>query len=107
MIVENKHTVLTMPHLNLSNAELRPLKARAQHLDPVVRIGKGGLSESVQRALDQALNSHELVKVRMDHDRDERDVLVAQILELTGAAKVMQVGKVAVFYRPKPSTDES
>lgn len=94
-----------MSQPKLTNAELRPLKARAQLLEPVVRIGKGGLSETVQRALDQALTSHELIKVRMDHDRDERDELVARICELTDSILVMQVGKVAVFYRRKPAPD--
>jgi RNA-binding protein len=96
-----------MAHPTLTNSELKPLKARAQLLEPVVRIGKAGLTDSVHRAIDQALDAHELVKIRMDHDRDERDALVSRIGALTGGALVMQVGKVAVFYRRKPSSGET
>jgi RNA-binding protein len=96
-----------MAHPTLSNAELKPLKSRAQLLEPLVRIGKAGLTDSVHRAIESALDAHELVKIRMDHDRDERDALVVRIGELTGAALIMQVGKVAVFYRRKPVTDET
>jgi RNA-binding protein YhbY len=31
----------------LSNPEIRKLKAAAQRLEPVVRVGKGGLTEAV------------------------------------------------------------
>ncbi|MDI9455069.1 MAG: YhbY family RNA-binding protein, partial [Spirochaetota bacterium] len=40
------------------------LKAQAHSLKPIVMVGKGGLSEQVVRALDEALSSHELVKVK-------------------------------------------
>ena len=40
-----------------------------------------------------------MIKIRFDHDRDERDVLAGKIAEATGAALIMQVGKVAVYYR--------
>ena len=89
----------------LTNPEIRQLKAKGQHLDPVVRVGKSGLTPSVVQAIEQALNSHALIKIRFDHDRNERDVLAGQTAQATGAALIMQVGKVAVFYRPKPGAN--
>ncbi len=83
-------------------AEIRRLKAAAQHLDPVARVGKSGLTPGVLRSIDQALTARELVKVRFDHDRDERAILAGQIAGASGATIIMRVGKVAVFYRPKP-----
>ena len=44
--------------------ELRDLKARAQRLDPILKIGKAGLSDGFYTALDNALKLHELVKVK-------------------------------------------
>ncbi len=87
----------------MTNAEIRKLKAEAQRLEPVVRIGKNGLTVAVLQSIQQALTTHGLIKVRFDHDRDERDVLAQQTAEATGAALIMQVGKVAVFYRAKPT----
>src|SRR2546430_15974391 len=85
----------------LTNPEIRKLKATAQHLEPVVRVRKGGLTPAVLHSIQQALGARELIKIRLDHDRDERNVLAGKIAEATGAALVMQVGKVAVFYRAK------
>ena len=73
----------------------------------MVRVGKGGLTEAVLQSVEQALRTQELIKIRLDHDRDERDVLAGKIAEATGAALIMQVGKVAVFYRAKANADDS
>jgi RNA-binding protein len=91
----------------LSNPELRKLKAEAQHLEPVVRVGKSGLTPAVIYSIQQTLDSRSLIKIRFDHDREERDVLAGKIAEETGAVLIMQVGKVAVFYRPKPDAGTS
>lgn len=86
----------------MTNAEIRKLKAAGQHLEPVVRVGKTGLSPAVLYSIQQALGTRELIKIRFEQDRDERAVLAGQIAEETGATLIMQVGKVAVFYRAKP-----
>jgi RNA-binding protein len=86
----------------MTNAEVRRLKAEAQHLEPVVCVGKSGLTAAVLESVQQGLRARELIKIRFDHDRDERAVLAGQVAGATGAALIMQVGKVAVFYRPKP-----
>ena len=88
----------------MTNAEIRKLKAAAQHLDPLVRVGKAGLTGTVMQSLEQALTARQLVKVRLEKERAERDALAAQIVTETGASLIMQVGKVAVFYRPLPVT---
>jgi RNA-binding protein len=93
--------------LTLTNPEIRKLKAQGQLLNPIVRVGKIGLTPAVLQATEQALLSRELIKIRFDHERDDRDELAGKIAESTGAALIMQVGKVAVFYRPKPANHSS
>ena len=90
-----------MSHLALTDPEIHKLKAAAQRLEPAVRVGKSGLTDAVIASIEQALAARDLIKIRFDHDRDERDVLAGKIAEATGAALIMQVGKVAVYYRPK------
>ena len=86
----------------LSSAERRALKARAHALDPVVRIGDGGLSDAVVAEIDRALNAHELIKVRAGGmDRVERALALAAICERTGAEAVQAIGKVMVLWREK------
>ncbi len=90
--------------LPLTGPEKRKLKAQAHHLEPVVQIGKSGLTAAVLASIEQALAARQLIKVRLDRERDERDLLAAEIATATRATLIMQVGKVAVFYRPKPVT---
>ena len=49
----------------LSKNQIRFLKAQAHHLHPVVLIGANGISEGVDREVNRALDSHELIKVKL------------------------------------------
>jgi putative YhbY family RNA-binding protein len=91
----------------LTPAQRRELKARAHPLNPVVMIGDAGLTPEVVREIDANLKAHELIKVRvLGDDREARMDLVARVCEQTGAAPVQQIGKILVFYRPKPAEEE-
>ena len=85
--------------------ELRNLKARAQHLEPIVRIGKAGLSDALIKSVDQALDAHELLKVRFEEFKKERKALAPLLAERTNSRLVTLVGHVAVLYRPHQDPD--
>ena len=51
--------------VSLTGAQRRALRARGHHLEPVVQLGKSGLSDAVVKATRDALDRHELVKVRL------------------------------------------
>ena len=85
----------------LTNAAKRDLKARAQRLEPVVKIGHAGVTPEFLASLDRALNDHELVKIRFTDFKEEKKTLAPMIAEKTGSALVARVGNVAVFFRPR------
>ena len=58
-------TPSTTPPAPLSNREIRDLKARAQHLNAVTKLGKGGLSPEFLAAVDTELNHHGLIKIKI------------------------------------------
>lgn len=89
---------MTLP---LSNADKRELKARAQRLEPVVKLGHAGMSEAFIRSISEALAVHGLVKMKFTDFKEERKTLAPQIAERTGSELVIQVGNVAVFFRPQ------
>lgn len=91
----------------MSNAEKRALKARAQLLDPVVKLGHAGMSEAFLRSLDSALTLHGLVKMKFTDFKDQKHTLAPEIAEKTGSTLVMQVGNVAVFHRATPVVQAS
>jgi len=87
----------------LSAIERKALKAKAHKLEPVVQIGAKGLTDEVVAEIERALRAHELIKVRAGGlERNERDVVLKNILSCTGAEQVQQVGKVFVLYRKNP-----
>ena len=89
--------------LTLTIAQRRELKARAHSLNPVVMIGKEGLSTTVVAELDRALTRHELIKVKAQiDDRIARNALYEEICQQLTATPVQHIGKIFVIYRPKP-----
>src|SRR5688572_32997363 len=54
----------------LDGRQRRHLRALAHNKKPVVQVGNGGVTPGVVQALDQALLTHELVKVRVLGDAD-------------------------------------
>jgi RNA-binding protein len=91
----------------LSGSEKRALKARAQLLEAVVRIGQAGMTDAVVSSLDNALDLHSLVKVRFADFKEDRHILAPELAKSTHSVLVQQVGNVAVFYRPKSSGQDT
>lgn len=88
----------------LTAAERRDLKARAHALHPLVMIGNDGLTPAVLKAVDEALKSHDLIKVRAaGADRDAREALLQAICAATGASPVQCIGKVLIIWREQPA----
>lgn len=83
----------------LNNRQISYLKGLGQLLEPVVRVGNAGLSEGFIASLNQALDDHELVKVKFAALKEEKKALSPQLAELTHSRLVMRVGNVAVLYR--------
>jgi len=87
----------------LTADERRALRARAHHLHPIVMIGEAGLTPAVLHEIDVALRSHELVKIRvLGDDRERRARIDSEICAALDAHSVQQIGKMLVFYRPRP-----
>ncbi len=83
----------------LTGAQKKYLRGLAHGLKPVVHVGRNGLTEGVFESLDQALDSHELIKVKLRADRDEKRELAAAIDARLGSVQVGAIGHVAIFYR--------
>jgi RNA-binding protein len=84
----------------LSNAQKRYLRGLAHDLKPVVMVGARGVGAALLAELDQALELHELIKVKVAaEDRGQRDEWIAALVEGAGAELVARIGHVAVLYR--------
>lgn len=83
----------------LTGSQKKHLRALAHSLKPVVRIGRGGLTDGVLRNLEESLESHELIKVKLGEDREQRRRITAEIDARLGTQRVGAIGRVAIFYR--------
>jgi RNA-binding protein len=86
----------------LSNREVRELKARAQRIKPILKVGKDGLSPAFLKAVEDALAHHELVKIKFDEFKEQKKELGPKLANEAKANLIMQVGHVVVLFRRKP-----
>jgi len=91
--------------MSLSSAQRKYLRGLAHHLEPVARVGKSGLTEAFVGNLEEALESHELVKVRFADWKDRKRELSAEICERLECELAGMVGHVAMLYRPARDPD--
>ncbi len=75
------------------------LRSSAQDLNPVVYVGKEGLTDGVIVALDNALTAHELVKVRFQNSKDEIKEISRELEKATDSTFVATTGFTSVFFR--------
>ena len=88
----------------LSGKQRRHLRALAHHLDAIVQVGKEGLSDSVAAAVDHALLTHELVKVRvLESSPVDRKDAAGSLASLMHAQVADVIGRVIVLYRRHPT----
>ncbi len=85
----------------VTDKQKRYLKGLAHSIKPVVMIGNSGLTDAVLAEIDNALEHHELIKVRVSgQERADRKAMLDHIADKTGADLVQVIGHIGGFYRP-------
>lgn len=86
--------------MSVTDKQKRYLKGLAHNLKPVVMIGNNGLTAAVVAEIDNALNHHELIKIRVSgQERDERKKILEDIASETQSDLVLVIGNIGGFYR--------
>jgi RNA-binding protein len=89
--------------MSLSGKQRRFLRAEAHALEPLVSVGKEGVTDSLLGAVTEALLAHELIKVRVLENapltrQEAADALPGQVkAELVGL-----VGRMLILYKRHP-----
>ena len=84
----------------MNTKQISHLRSLAHNINPVVMIGHQGLTENVLKEIENALNAHELIKIKvLGDDRELRVSMLEEICEKTGAVNVHHIGKQLVIYR--------
>ena len=84
------------------------LHSLAHGQDPLIHIGKEGLTEAVEEAIEEAFNTRELVTIRVldNAPREVRDLAEAVAGTLDDVQVVETRGGTALLYRPDPDEPE-
>jgi len=87
----------------LTGKATRYLRGLGHHLDPIVQIGKEGITEGVVTATRAALLAHELVKLKVSPDApiDRKDA-GADLAAKVGALLAQTLGRTLLLYKRHP-----
>lgn len=87
----------------LNGKQRRHLRSLGHHLEPVVQIGKQGLTDASIAAIEEAIGQHELIKVRVGTECPDDRHDIAERLAPALKAEVAQVlGRTLLVYRRHP-----
>lgn len=92
----------------LKGFQKRFLRGMAHSLKPVVFVGQKGYTQSLAEAMDDALDHHELVKVKFVEfkEKEKKLALVEQIEKAVTCEMVGLVGHIATFFRQQSDPEK-
>jgi Predicted RNA-binding protein containing KH domain, possibly ribosomal protein len=92
----------------LTSKQRAHLRSLAHDQDPLIHVGKEGLTDAVEQAIEEAFNTRELVTIRVldNAPRDVRDLAGAVAGTLDNVLVVETRGGTALLYRPHPDDPE-
>lgn len=80
--------------------ERAKLKSLSHDFKPVINIGKNSITDEVIRAIDEALSSRELIKIKiLNNNLDDQDEILENILNSLNADFVNHLGSIITIYR--------
>lgn len=86
----------------LTKSQIRFLRAKAHHLHVVVSLGQAGVSEAVIKEFERALESHELIKVKLGNlDDSTQKEMIDTLIQHSPCELVQKIGHLAIFFRAK------
>jgi RNA-binding protein len=89
--------------MTITSKQRAELRGEAHHLSPMVHIGHQGLTETLFQTIDDALRTHELVKVALVKAADVKPKDAShELAEKLGADVVQTIGRTCTLYRHNP-----
>jgi len=90
----------------LSGAQRKHLRGLAHHVKPVVHVGKNGVTDPVLQEVEEALDSHELIKVKLVDPQGRKKELADELASRSGGTRVGLVGNIVTPYRQHPDPEK-
>lgn len=91
----------------MTSKERAALRSKANPLEAILHVGKGGVTDAVIAQADGALRTRELIKGRvLETSPQSAKEVCEEICGRTGADAIQVVGRVFVMYRYSPELHE-
>lgn len=76
------------------------LKGLANKIEPILQIGKNGITENFVKQVDEALEAREIIKINvLDNSFLEPKKVANELCKLTDAEFVQSIGNKVTIYR--------
>lgn len=86
----------------LNGKQRRQLRALGHHLGVVVQVGADGVTDGVIAAATQALEDHELIKVKVAAEREERAEAIEKLAQATKSEVAQTLGRTVLLWKKRP-----
>lgn len=86
----------------LSSKQRAYLRSISNTIEPIIQIGKDGITDGTVSLVDEALTARELVKIRVLKTVDDEPKDLAKVLleRLPGTELIHVLGRVILLFRP-------
>ena len=92
---------------DLINSKQRShLRSLAHHLKPVVSIGKEGVTSGAFQSLDQALEKHELIKIKFPKGNNQKQNFKLKCSSKLSASVIGDIGNILIVFRANKDRDK-
>jgi RNA-binding protein len=98
---------MTSNQPSLTGKQARHLRGLGHSLKPLLQLGKGGITDSFVKQVARALETHELIKIKLirnapDSLNDAGEDLAARV----PCQIAQKIGKTLLLYRPREENPE-
>ena len=90
----------------LNSRQKKILRAKAHDLKPLILVGKSGVTDGCIQSINEAIEAHELIKVKFIEHKDEKKDLSETISNKTGSEIVGRIGHTIMLFRQNPDLEK-
>ncbi len=88
----------------MTSKERAALRAKANNIQPLFQVGKGGISDALIKQTDDALTARELIKLKvlLETSPEKPREIAEKLAKSTSSECVAVIGGSMIFYRYNP-----
>ena len=91
---------------NLKSSQRNYLRSKAHHLEPVIYIGRNGVTNGAIHSINLALSSRELIKIKFREFKDDKQATSKEIATETLSIIVGIIGHTLILFKQNPNPEK-